>query len=168
MWSWPDNERDVLSAETANFRYHKQCYITFCGKNKVTRAMKTKKGPTARCKWAKHAKIAKTALRKTFLGQNSVICNRFHNKKVFMSVLPLLRIICKRNDAYIMEKVYNSVFSCSEGTFMKLFTKIWNTCLVELLFRENLRSMKVWCSPQRKRRVEGRYKLHLLFCYLVI
>ena len=110
--SWPDNEPDVLPTEAADFRYHKECYVRFCDKNKVARSMKKKEKAPVRD--VKEQSMSKTWSEKRCSSRiASFVCASASTQpststiteRRSIHVLPVQCIICKRKDAYIMDKV---------------------------------------------------------------
>lgn len=112
--SWPDNEPDVLPTEAADFHYHKECYIRFCDKNRVARAMKQKEKTSTQD--VKEQSMPKTYSEKRSSARIASIVSASAStssttERRSIHVLPVQCIVCKRKDAYIMDKVMFSNFS---------------------------------------------------------
>ena len=102
--SWPDSEPDVLPRDAADFFYHKECYIRFCDKNKVARANKKKEKVSTQD--LRHQGIPETHLEKRSSARiSSIVSASTSTERRSIHILPVQCIVCKRKDAYVMDKV---------------------------------------------------------------
>ena len=107
-WSF-DLEGELEREEIENTRYHKECYIRFCDKTKVERAEKRKKkeeeelseqGEPSSSSSDQIAPVSVRVSPRTTLTSGSGRITRRNRH-----ILPEQCIICKKPDAYIVDKV---------------------------------------------------------------
>lgn len=119
--SWPDSKPDDLPTEAADFYYHKECYSRFCDKNKVARANKKKE--KASTQDSRDQSIPETHSEKRSSARISSIelSASISTERRSIHVLPVQCLICKRKDAYVMDKViFSSVFLYETTKICKL------------------------------------------------
>lgn len=110
---WPDIEQELMPTGTGDLYYHKECYVRFCDKSKVARAetrtskIKEKSYATEKGKQSdqaneqgEHLQPMRSSARIASISSGTASVERRT-----AHVMPELCIICKRKDAYIMDKV---------------------------------------------------------------
>ena len=112
--TWPDSESDVLPTEAVDFRYHKECYVRFCDKTKVARCIKKKEKASEQS--VKEQRIPKSHSEKRSSTRLASIVSASAStssttERRSIHVLPVQCIICKRKEAYVMDKVFYILFS---------------------------------------------------------
>lgn len=113
---WPDIEPEVMPIGTGEIYYHKECYTRFCDKSKVARAeARISKTKGESYKTEKKTKSDQAVEQGEHFIQPmrsstriaSMISGAATAERRTIHVMPELCIICKRKDAYIMDKVFN-------------------------------------------------------------
>ncbi len=106
----PDHVLEILPAETVDLRYHKECYVRFCDKSKVTRVEKRMKNiPVSEnplVTLPHDEESAEVQSMRSSARIASMLEGGSSTKRRSIYVMPEQCIICKRKDAYIMDKVY--------------------------------------------------------------
>ncbi|XP_028391978.1 uncharacterized protein LOC114516648 isoform X2 [Dendronephthya gigantea] len=108
-WSL-DSENELVPEEIANARYHKECYVRFCDKTKIERAEKRMKKKEMTVEASSHGEpstpvINRPAPAPVRISPRTLISGSEAIPRRNRHVLPERCIICKRQDAYKVDKV---------------------------------------------------------------
>ena len=113
VYDWPDHIHEILPQEIVNLRYHKECYVRFCDKSKVARAEKRKTNTPVQKNSVvtlvpdekSQVEIRPNESIRSSACIASIVESGVNAKRRSIHVMPEQCIICKRKDAYIMDKV---------------------------------------------------------------